>query len=141
MATTSAQPPTAAEREGQTTLGLVGHLLDEVSLLFRQEVRLATVEVSRSFSSLLTGATSLAVAGVVLFAGFLVLLAAAVLALALAMPTWAAALIVGGVVTFIGAGLLIAGRAKVRATNLKRAAERSVESLREDKDVLTRRAQ
>jgi Putative Actinobacterial Holin-X, holin superfamily III len=143
MATTTVEPTPdldTAERESQTTLALVRQLLDELTLLFRQEVRLATAEASRSLGSLLTGVTSFAVAGAVLFAGLLVLLAAAVLGLALVLPAWGAALVVGAAVILIGVGLLGAGRAKVRSTNVKAAAERTAASLREDKDVLTRRA-
>ncbi len=140
MATTSAQPPAGFEGdagEAQTTLGLVRHLLDELALLFRQEVRLATAEVSRSLTKLLTGATSVAVAGAVLFAGLLVLLAAAVLGLALALPAWLAALVVGVVAILIGVALLGVGRSKFKAAHLK--PEHTIDSLTKDKDVLTRR--
>lgn len=140
MATTSAQPTPGlaeADRDPQTTLGLLRQLLDELSLLFRQEVRLATAEVSRSLSSLVTGATSLAAAAAVLFAGLLVLLAAAVLGLSLALPAWLAALVVGAAAMLVGFALLGAGRAKFRATTVK--PEHTVESLSKDKDVLTRR--
>jgi hypothetical protein len=140
MATASAQPtqaPASNGRDAQTTFGLVGHLLDEVTLLFRQEVRLATAEVSRSLTTLVTGTTSVAVAGAVLFAGLLLLLTAAVLALALAMPAWLAALIVGAVATLCGAGLLIAGRTRFRETSIKAAVARSAESLSKDSAVLS----
>ncbi len=141
MATTSAQPPpavgAAAEHEAQTVVGLVRQMLDELSTLFRQEVRLASAEISRTLSSLLVGATSVAVAGVVLFAGLLVLLAAAVLGLAVALPAWLAALIVGVAVVVIGVALLGVGRAKFRKTNVKPVY--TAESLNRDKDVFTRR--
>ncbi len=141
MATTSAQPtPGLAEPDldSQTTVGLLRKLLDELSLLFRQEVRLATAELSRSLTNLVTGATSVAAAAAVLFAGLLVLLAAAVLGLALAMPAWLAALVIGVAVILLGFALLNLGRAKFRATTVK--PEHTVESLSKDKDVLTRRA-
>jgi uncharacterized membrane protein YqjE len=141
MATTSAQPPSAlderAEHEAQTTLGLLRQMLDEVSVLFRQEVRLASAELSSSLSTLLQGVTSVAVAGAVMFAGLLVLLAAAVLGLALALPPWLAALIIGAAAIVVGLALLGVGRAKFRDTKLKPA--HTVESLSKDKDVLTRR--
>jgi hypothetical protein len=125
------------EDDSETALGLIRHLLEEVSLLFRQEVRLATAEVSHRLTTLVTGVTSVAAAAAVLFCGLLVLLAAAVLALALAMPAWLAALVVGVLCIIVGFALLSLGRAKFRATNLK--PERSVESLAKDKDVLARR--
>jgi membrane-bound ClpP family serine protease len=125
------------EQDPETALGLVRHLLDEVSLLFRQEVRLATAEVSHRLTTLVAGVTSVAVAAAVSFCGLLLLLAAAVLALALTMPAWLAALVVGVLCLIVGFALLSLGRAKFRATHLK--PERSVESLAKDKDVLARR--
>ena len=141
MATISAEQTSAlaeAEQESETAIGLVRHLLEELSVLFRQEVRLAIAEVSHRLTTLVTGVTSVAAAAAVLFCGLLVLLAAAVLALALAMPAWLAALVVGVLCIIVGFALLSLGRAKFRATNLK--PERSVESLAKDKDVLARRA-
>jgi membrane-bound ClpP family serine protease len=129
--------PAVMEQDPETALGLVRHLLEEVSLLFRQEVRLATAEVSHRLATLIAGVTSVAAAAAVLFCGLLVLLAAAVLALALAMPAWLAALVVGALCLIVGFVLLGVGRAKFRATNLK--PERTVESLAKDKDVLARR--
>jgi hypothetical protein len=141
MATSSAQPPSAlgaaAEHEAQTTLGLLRRVLDELSILFRQEVRLALAELSRSLTGLLRSATSFAVAGAVLFAGLLMLLAAAVLGLAVAVPAWLAALIIGCAAVMVGFALLGIGRAKLRATSMK--PEYSAESISKDKDVLTRR--
>ncbi len=139
MATPSAPPTTGPPtgEEAQTTLGLVRHMLDELSTLFRQEVRLASAEISHALTSLVAGATSLALAGAVLFAGLLVLLAAAVLGLALALPAWLAALVVGFAAIIVGLVLLSAGRAGFRKAELK--PRHSVESLSKDKDVLTRR--
>jgi Putative Actinobacterial Holin-X, holin superfamily III len=142
MATISsptAPPPdsTAIPPESQSTLALVRRLLDELSVLFRQEVRLAIAEVSSALGSLTIGATSIAAAAAMLFGGLLVLLAAAVLGLSLALPAWLAALLVGLVV--IGAGIvaLRIGNARFHAGALKPA--RSARSLLKDKDVLTRK--
>lgn len=143
MATTSAQPtraaaPTSGADAPQTTVQLLRRLLDELSTLFRQELRLALAEISRSVSQLLLGVSSIAVAGAVLFASLLLLLAAAVLALAQALPAWLAAAIVGSAAALAGYLLLRAGRSRFTATALK--PEHSAESLRRDKDVLMRRA-
>jgi xanthine/uracil permease len=72
------------------------------------------------------------------FAGLLVLLAAAVLALAQWLEPWLAALVVGIVVVIIGVLLLLAGKQKLHPEQLK--PERSAESLRRDKDVLVRKS-
>jgi uncharacterized membrane protein YqjE len=126
-----------ARMEPQKVSELVRHLLDQVTTLFRQELSLAIAELSRSLSALIAGATSVAVAGALLFAGLLVLLFAAVLGLALVLPAWLAAVIVGVVVVLIGAALLGVGVSRFKAATVP--PKRSAESLRKDKDVLTRR--
>jgi len=137
----NAHRPTADEPqsrvEPQKITDLVRHLLDQVSTLLRQELALATAELSRSLTQLIVGATSVAVAGALLFAGLLVLLFAAVAGLSLVLPAWLAAVIVGVVVVLIGASLLGVGVSRFKAASV--APKRSGESLRKDKEVLTRR--
>jgi uncharacterized membrane protein len=123
--------------EPQKITDLVRHLLDQVSTLFRQELSLATAELSRSLSALIVGITSVAIAGALLFAGLLVLLFAAVSGLALVLPAWLSAVIVGVVVVLIGASLLGVGVSRFKAATVP--PKRSAESLRKDKDVLTQR--
>jgi hypothetical protein len=142
MATSTdpAMPPATDERhsrmEPQKISELVRNLLDQVSTLFRQELNLAIAELSRSLTVLIVGLTSVAVAAALLFAGLLVLLFAAVTGLALVLPAWLAAVVVGVVVVLIGASLLGVGVSRFKAATV--APKRSVESLRKDKDVLTR---
>jgi hypothetical protein len=126
-------------REVQSISGLIRRLTEEVSTLFRQEVKLAVAEGHRSLTSLIAGASSIAAAGAVLFSALLVLLAAAVLGLAEVLPAWAAALIVGFVTGILGYVLLRLGRAKFDPPALLPI--HSVESIRQDKDVLTRNTQ
>jgi len=122
----------------ETTLGLLRRLMDELATLFRQEMALATAEVTGALTKLTLGVISVVSGGAVLFAGFLVLLASAVLGLSLVVEPWLAALIVGAVVSVIGVVLVIAGRKAIDPSELK--PRRSAASLREDKEVLTRRA-
>jgi hypothetical protein len=124
-------------REAETTLGLVRRLMDEVSTLFRQEIALATAEISRSLITFLTGVTAVAMGGAVLFAALLVLLASAVLGLANVVEPWLAALIVGVVVGIVGYVMVHIGKKSLDPTALK--PDRSPDSLRKDKDVLTRK--
>jgi lipopolysaccharide export LptBFGC system permease protein LptF len=131
-----AQLETQAERE--TTLGLLRRLMDELATLFRQEMALATAEVTGALTKLTIALISIVSGGAVLFAGFLVLLISAVLGLSLVVEPWLAALIVGGVVSAIGLVLVIMGRKAIDPEDLK--PRRSAASLREDKDVLTRKA-
>lgn len=142
MATTPYGSPPAAgaasdERESQSAFGLLRRLTDELSTLLRQELALATAEVSRSMRVMLTGAASLAVGGAVLFTGLLAMLAAAVLGLATVLSPWLSALLIGAAVAIIGVVLVLAGMRSLDPSTLKPS--RTAESLRRDKDVITRR--
>lgn len=125
------------ERETQSAFGLLRRLTDELATLLRQELALATAEVSRSMRLMLTGAAAIAAGGTVLFAGLLALLAAAVLGLATVLQPWLAALVIGAAVTIIGIVLVLAGVRSMDPSALKPS--RTAESLRRDKDVITRR--
>jgi len=142
MATTPYGSPPATgssndDRESQSAFGLLRRLTDELSTLLRQELALATTEISRSMRVMLTGAASLAVGGAVLFTGLLAMLAAAVLGLATVLSPWLAALAIGAAVAVIGIVLVLAGIRSLDPSTLKPS--RTTESLRRDKDVITRR--
>jgi ABC-type multidrug transport system fused ATPase/permease subunit len=121
----------------QSTLDLVRRLTDDIRALFRQEVALATAEISGAISNLMRGASSIALAAALLFGGYLVLLAAVVLGLAEFLPPWVAALIVGFALSAIGYSLLRSGQTKLESVELK--PHHVAKSLRRDKDVLTRK--
>jgi hypothetical protein len=120
-----------------TIVSLLKRLTDELSVLFRQEMALASAEFTRSMKVFFLGVASVATGGAVLFAGFLVLLAAAVLGLAEWLEPWQAALVVGGVVVLVGIVMVVAGSKKLKPEELK--PDRSIQSLKRDKDVLVRR--
>lgn len=134
----SPQRPRAVRgADGDSTVGLVRRLFDEVSTLFRQELDLATAEISRSLSAAKAGIGSMATGGAVAFAGFLVILEAIVLALAEVFVPWFAALIVGVVVAIIGYAMLRTGRKRVEPEAF--TPTRTQESLRRDHELLKRR--
>lgn len=112
--------------------GLFSDLWRETATIFRDEAELAKVEMSEKVSQVQNGAASLAIGGAVLYAGFLLLLAAAAVGLAQALPDeygpWLGPLIVGAVVAIVGWILLANARRKLKAQSLKPA--RTVESLR-----------
>jgi hypothetical protein len=122
----------------QTTLGLLKRLMNDLAMLFRQEMALATAEVTGALGKLSAALLAMIGGGAILYAGFLTLLAAAVLGLALVVAPWLAALIVGGAVTIVGLTVLIVGKKAASPDTLK--PQRSVESLRKDKEVLSRSA-
>ena len=109
---------------------LLSDLASETVLLLRQELALLKAELHEKFNRVGQGASALGVGALIAFSGWLVLLAAAVLGLATAMPAWLAALIVALLVLAIGAVLLLFGKNRFDAQSL--APERSLRSLRED---------
>ena len=120
--------------QGRSLMGLFADLWRETQTLVHQEAQLAKAELSEKVSEVTTGAGEIATGGAILFAGFIVLLFAAVGALELMLPTehaiWLAPLIVGLVVMVIGSIALARGRSHMKAENL--APERTLESLRRD---------
>lgn len=142
MATPSISSPdsvtrTNGDREAQSAFGLLRRLTDELATLLRQELTLATADLFRSMRVLLAAGASLAVGGAVLFAGLLAMLAAAVLGLATVLQPWLASLVIGAAVAVIGIILVWAAIRALDPSTLKPA--RTAQSLRKDKDVLTRR--
>jgi hypothetical protein len=130
------EAPPSPDRNSETVSGLLHRLIRELSTLFRQEVALAGAEISRSLTTLLLRLVAVASGGAVLYAGFLLLLVAAVCGLAYVLPMWLAALAVGFAVTMVGCLLVVVGRNKLKYSDLMPS--HSPESLRRDKDVLTR---
>ena len=130
--------PDAGNGGARSAGDLLRQLFGDLTVLFRKELALAASEVSRAVDDAKSGATSMITGGAVVYAGVLFLLAAATLWLALTMATWAAALIVGAVVTAAGLFLVGAGKKQVSATDFK--LERTMASLRKDKQAAERHA-
>lgn len=113
---------------------LFSELSQETSTLFRKEVQLAKAEISGKASQAGKNAGLLIGGGAVAYAGFLILLLAAVFGLAEVMPEWLAALIVGIVVAGIGFVLAQKGMSDLKEINP--APQRTIETLKEDKEWL-----
>src|SRR5262249_55999965 len=75
--------------------GLLADLADQVSLLFRQEVALLKAELLEKLGLIGQGFGAVAIGALIVFSGWLALLAAAVLGLAVVMPPSLAAFILG----------------------------------------------
>ncbi|HZU91548.1 MAG TPA: phage holin family protein [Stellaceae bacterium] len=110
---------------------LFADLVNETSLLFRQEIELFKAETAAAVSRAGRGAAAIAVGGVFALGGFLALLATAALALAIVLPPWLAALIVAIIALAIAAVLLLIGKSQLGAEALM--PRRTLNSLREDK--------
>ena len=118
----------------RSLLSLFSDLWRETTTLVHEEAELAKAELSEKVSQVTTGAGEIAAGGAILFAGFIVLLFAAVGALQLMLPTehaiWIAPLIVGLVVMIIGTIALSRGKKQMKAESL--APQRTLESLKRD---------
>jgi hypothetical protein len=117
---------------------LLADLTNESTALVRNEIDLAKAEISEKVTQIGLGIAALAAGGLVLFAGFLVLLDAAVFGLAKLLEPYGwpalAALIVAIGTMLVGGIVLMIGRSSLKATNL--APRRTVESLRRDKNFV-----
>lgn len=99
--------PAHAGTGDRTLKHLVSDLKDNSALLVRQEIALAKAEVKEKVKGVAKKAITFSIAGVLAYAGLLVVLAAVILAvIALGVVAWLAALIVGAGV-LAGAFLLV----------------------------------
>ena len=121
-------------QQDRSLIGLFGDLWRETQTLVHQEAQLAKAELSAKVSQVTTGAGEIAAGGAVLFAGFIVLLFAAVGALQLMIDSehaiWIAPLAVGAVVMIIGYVVLSRGRKQLQADSM--VPERTMQSLQRD---------
>ena len=125
--------------ENRSIFGLLRELRDEMATLFRQEVALAKTEVSEKADLVKRNSVYIGVGGIIVLAGFLCLLAAASIGLAVALRAWGlspevaqwlAPLVVGVVVAIVGYALLQKGITALKRESL--TPERTVQSLKED---------
>ncbi len=112
---------------------LFAELAQETSTLVRQEVDLARVELGRTAARVGRDVASLVVGGAVVYAGFLGIVAAVIVALGEAgLPWWLSALLVGVVVAGVGAALVARARTALQQADL--TPRRTVETLKEDRE-------
>jgi hypothetical protein len=120
--------------EGRSLISLFSDLWRETSALVHDEAELAKAEISEKVSQVGSGAVEMAVGGLIVFAGFIVLLFAAVNGLAMILPPehaqWLAPLIVGLAVMMMGFVALAHGKHEMSAESL--TPHRSIDSLRRD---------
>jgi hypothetical protein len=124
-------PPRRSER-GVAELFI--DLVRESSRLFRQEIALAHAELEAKLGQLGTGAVAMAVGGLIIYAGFLAVLLAAGLGLALLLQPWLAALIVGTVTIIVGTIIAFMGKRMFGSGTL--VPERMLRSLRKDVECI-----
>ena len=122
-----------AGRDDRSLGDLFAELAQETSTLVRQEVQLARVELGRNVARVGRDVASLVVGGAVVYAGFLAIMAAVIVALAEAgLPWWLSTLLVGVVVAGVGYALVTRARTALRHADL--APRQTVETLKEDRE-------
>jgi hypothetical protein len=110
---------------------LFGDLARDMGVLVRQEVGLATTEMTHKAARMARNVAVLAVGGLVAYAGVLAMLAAIIVALAVAgLGWWQAAALVGVVVTIIGVLLVQRAIDALKRTDL--TPTQTVQTLKED---------
>jgi len=118
-------------REQESLSELVGQLGQDMTLLLRQEVQLARVELGGILSRAVRDSLSLAGAGLLSYVGVLALVAGIVLVLVqvAGVPAWLAALRVGAVLAVIGLGMVLTA---VRDLRRLGPPQRTVKTIRDD---------
>ncbi len=109
---------------------LFSELANETSLLIRQEIALAKVELTEKVSTIGRNVGFLVLGGAVAYAALLALLAAVIVALANVIPWWAAALSVAVLVGIVAAVLISKALGSLKNTSM--APRQTVETLKED---------
>jgi uncharacterized membrane protein YqjE len=131
---TSTPPPAPGIRvEEEPALGdLFRQLAQDSATLIKQEMALARAEMQESIRSITRGAMMLAIGGGLLLIGLLALTAFLIVILGQALANyWLGALIVGVLYAAIGGALVVSGKNRLQAAELK--PEQTIRSLQEDK--------
>jgi hypothetical protein len=110
---------------------LFKELAGETATLVRQEVQLATTELTAKATRAGKDVALIGAGGALAHAGLMILLGALVLALGTLIPLWVAALLVGVVV--VGAGYALVQRGLTALKQIDPAPKHTIQTLKEDK--------
>jgi hypothetical protein len=128
--------PDAAER---SAADLVKQVTEQASLLVRDEVKLAQLEMTRKGKQAGLGAGMLGGGGLIALYGVACLIACAIIGLSRVIPAWLAALAVGGALLAVAGAAALAGKARLsRAT--PPVPEEAVSSVKSDVAEIKERA-
>ena len=121
-----------ALREDRSIGELFGQLSQDMTLLLRQELQLARVEMSEKISQLTGNLVSVVAGGFVAYVGALALVAALILGLnqVAGISPWVSALIVGAIFAVAGYVMLNRGLKELKRVDL--SPRRTVETLKDD---------
>jgi Putative Actinobacterial Holin-X, holin superfamily III len=131
-----AQPPASQER---STGELVKSLSEQVSVLVRDELKLAQLQMTRKGKQAGMGAGMLGSSGVIALYGVACLLACAIIALSGVVAAWLAALIVGAALLAAAAAAAMVGRGRLQKATPP-VPEQTVDSIKTDVEEIRERA-
>lgn len=116
---------------------LLGDLTRQVTTLIRKEMEMARLETGRKISDMIKEALLVMVGVAMLAAGFLALLATAVIVLSLWLSLWLAALMVTIAVLAAGGIVVSVGRRRLREKDIKPT--QAIITLKENKRWIEKR--
>jgi hypothetical protein len=121
-----------AVRQERSIGELFGEFSQDMTLLVRQEIRLARTELGEKASAISKRLTSVVAGGVVAYIGALAIVAGVILLLAqvVGIPAWLSALLVGAAMA-IGGYIALRGGLRALKT-IDPAPRRTVETLKDD---------
>jgi uncharacterized membrane protein YqjE len=132
-----ARPPSIHER---STGDLVKQLSEQVSVLVRDELKLAQLEVTSKGKQAGTGAGMLGGGGLLALYGVGCLIACAIIAISGKLPAWLAALIVGVALLAVAAVAALLGKGRLQKA-VPPAPRQALARIKTDVDVIRERAQ
>lgn len=109
---------------------LISSLMNNVGELVKQEIKLAQTELSEKWTHIRDDVIALVMGSAIIFIGILALVAAAILGLAVWLPTWLASLVIGLILSLVGFITLRANTRDLKTLDLK--PKRTLESLRQE---------
>jgi Flp pilus assembly protein TadB len=104
----------AAAVKERSTSELVKTLAEQVSVLVRDEMKLAQLELARKGKRAGTGMGMMGGGALIALYGVACLIACAIIAISHVLPAWLAALVVGAALLVTAAVVALAGRANVK---------------------------
>ena len=133
---TGAVPPSDSVPPTRPTIGeLVARVSDQFARILRGEIELIQVKATEKAKQVGVGAAMFAVAGLLGLYALAVLIAAAVLGLAVALPAWLSALIIGVALLLIAGIIALIGKKKLTSGEAP-SAEETKANLKADIDAV-----
>lgn len=123
--------------DGRSVGALLKELGREVPSLLNSQVALLKAEAHEALRSTRAGVAAVSTGGAVMMAGLVMVLLAIVYALSAIVDQWLAAAIVGVGAMLVGWLMVQGGKKKFETDSLK--PERTIDSLRKDKDAISGR--